>query len=97
VRFVNDDDIVPKIPPFSRHAGKRVKFNKKGEIKNIKNPVITQKETFIMDDGLSESEFENLKKSYAKRSKRGEVQEFVSASDNMINRYIDIIRKFSEE
>lgn len=97
VRFVNDDDIVPKIPPFSRHAGKRVKFNKKGEIKNIKNPVITQKETFIMDDGLSESEFENLKKSYAKRSKRGEVQEFVSASDHMINRYIDIIRKFSEE
>ena len=97
VRFVNDDDIVPKIPPFSRHAGKLVKFNKRGEIKKIEAPKITRNESVIVDDSMSEDEFKNLQKRHAKRSQNRAVQEFASASDHMIARYIDIIRTFAEK
>ena len=97
VRFVNDDDIVPKIPPFSRHAGKLVKFNKRREIKKIEAPKITRNESVIVDDSMSEDEFKNLQKRHAKRSQNRAVQEFASASDHMIARYIDIIRTFAEK
>jgi pimeloyl-ACP methyl ester carboxylesterase len=34
-RFVNDDDIVPMVPPFFRHAGRLVHFTKDGDIESI--------------------------------------------------------------
>ena len=40
-RFVNDRDIVTRIPPGSRHVGRLIHFDKHGEIKNTNNNVET--------------------------------------------------------
>lgn len=59
-RFVNDDDIVPRVPPFYRHAGKLMHFDASGDLQAAR--VLTTRDAATTEPPpLSEAEFEQLK------------------------------------
>ena len=58
-RYVNNRDIVPRVPPGYRHVGELIHFDEDGEIKELEG---SGQEAFGWneDEGLTEREFEEL-------------------------------------
>lgn len=61
-RTVNDDDIVPKVPPSYRHVGKLKKLGSKGEV--ITEAISSTEEQQSTNETMSESEFQILQDYY---------------------------------
>jgi len=69
-RFVNDRDIVTRIPPGSRHAGRLIHFDKNGEIKNKPETAALMK---TVDDEITKEQFLLMQKGL-KRKKQNEAE-----------------------
>jgi hypothetical protein len=56
-RFVNDDDVVPKVPPLLQHVGELLWFDKRGELKKAPDGV---RSIDFGPEALTEAEFEDF-------------------------------------
>ena len=101
-RIVNDDDIVPRIPPTFDHAGKLVHFNSSGQLESLATESANQ-ETVMMDT----AKFEDLRTLYQQDPEGNAGTEslidatpeglFPSVSDHSMDRYIEKVHdKFKE-
>ena len=106
-RFLNDDDIVPRVPPGYRHSGQLIHFNADG------NPVMRNDtgeglEAEEHEGGISQEEFEEIKSTIQSLMSSLETIEsdnkeemldasveglFPSFSDHSMDKYLRLIRK----
>lgn len=73
-RFVNDDDIVPMVPPFFRHSGRLIHFTKGGDIERISNAAEAEAIQADMDltPMLTKEQFDQLRAElWQERARRG--------------------------
>lgn len=73
-RFVNDDDIVPMVPPFFRHAGRLIHFTKEGDIEKISSAAEVEAMEADVDltPMLTKEQFDQLRAElWQERAKRG--------------------------
>jgi hypothetical protein len=72
-RFVNDDDIVPMVPPFFQHAGRLVHFTKDGDIESISSAAeVESLETDVDAPMLTKEQFDQFRAElWQERVKRG--------------------------
>jgi hypothetical protein len=73
-RFVNDDDIVPMVPPFFRHAGRLIHFTKDGDIESISDAADVEAMEADVDltPMLTKEQFDQLRAElWQERAKRG--------------------------
>lgn len=105
-RFVNDDDIVPRVPPGYVHAGRLIHFDSQG---NLHRPANEAEESAIEPPPLSAEEFFELQRQIKEVqlgvAVAGAPSEafdasveglFPSVSDHALERYIAAIRRFAE-
>jgi endonuclease G len=106
-RFVNDDDMVPRIPPGYAHVGNLIHFDSDG---NVRRAATEAEATDVEAPELSEPEFFELQRQI-KRVQQSVVQAggasdselvdasveglFPSISDHAMERYIAAIRRFA--
>ena len=92
-RFVNDRDIVTRIPPGSRHVGRLIHFDKHGEIKNTNSNAETTMLSEQNEDDITEEQFKLIKKGL-KRNKGAVTEgEMLGADDHSIGKYIEILTR----
>jgi endonuclease G len=107
MRFVNDDDVVPRVPPGYQHVGRLIHFDSSG---NVQQPT-TEAETEAVEPApLTEEEFKRLQSEIRKvkaelraqgRSEREAALDTTieglipSISDHRIDRYMAVIRRFT--
>ena len=87
IRFVNEDDIVPRVPPLFVHVGKLIHFNAKGSIDDSAEALTTSEDL----PALTEREFEQLKaqiRSGNDLAATGAEGLIPSVSDHAIAKYI---------
>jgi len=89
-RFVNDRDIVTRIPPGSRHAGRLIHFDKNGEIKNKPETAALMK---TVDDDITEEQFLLMQKGLKRKKQNAAEGQMIGADDHSISEYINILRK----
>ena len=108
-RFVNDDDVVPQVPPYYVHVGRLIWFDGNGNVKRLDEPMeATEAEAPPRDiqpqpPEMSEAEFKEfqreLKEIKLVTGGESEVFErsvegiFPSVADHNIGRYISIMRR----
>jgi hypothetical protein len=99
-RFVNDDDIVPRVPPTFRHVGRLFHFDRSGDLKGGRHESMASFGAESESDAvLTQEQFEVLQEEL-RRSKaidhRGAAQEGLipSVSDHSMVRYVGKIMKF---
>lgn len=107
MRFVNDDDVVPRVPPGYQHVGRLIHFDSSG---NVQQPTTEAEAEAIEPAPLTEEEFKRLQSEIRKvkaelrakaRSEREAVLDatveglFPSLSDHRLDRYIAVIRRFT--
>lgn len=106
-RFVNDDDIVPRIPPGYQHAGRLIHFDVNGDLEQATTEAEAEK---IETPPLNEPDFFEFQREI-KHVQRNVVMSgaasdreavdasieglFPSVSDHAIDRYIAAIRRFT--
>ncbi len=83
-RFVNDDDVVPKVPPLYAHVGTLYHFDGNGELKASRETVR------VTDDMLTKSQFIALQQQIKASEEAGIGTEGLlpSVADHAIERYI---------
>jgi endonuclease G len=106
-RFVNDDDIVPQVPPGYEHVGNLIHFDSHGTVERANSDA---ESAAIEPPALTEEEFrqmqEEIKHIQAALAQAGGGQEavldasveglFPSLSDHSLDRYIAIIRRHAD-
>lgn len=90
-RFVNDRDIVTRIPPGSRHVGRLIHFDKHGEIKNTHNNAETTLASDENEDDITEEQFKLIQKGLKRKKGAVTEGEMIGADDHSIGKYIDIL------
>jgi len=92
-RFVNDRDIVTRIPPGSRHVGRLIHFDEHGEIKNTSSNAETTIISAQDKDDITREQFELIQKGL--KRKKGDVTEgeMIGADDHSIGKYIEILTR----
>jgi hypothetical protein len=107
-RFVNDDDIVPRVPPNFRHVGRLYHFNARGDLKSSESLLTSSPDT--EPPALTDAEFDQLRAQLlvtrAQTHALGHTEFpvgppivegfFPSISDHGIDRYIDKILKHTD-
>jgi hypothetical protein len=84
-RFVNDDDVVPKVPALLQHVGEVIWFDSKGRLKE--SPPGVRADDFG-PEALSEEEFEEFKEKI--RSFRPQInREHEAVEEEPIEEYLD--------
>ena len=106
-RFVNDDDIVPQVPPGYEHVGNLIHFDAHGNVERANSDA---ESGAIEPPALTEEEFrqlqEEIKHVQVALAQRGGGQEavldasveglFPSLSDHSLDRYLAIIRRHAD-
>ena len=107
IRFVNDHDVVPCVPPGYQHVGRLIYFDSGG---NVQQPTTEAETEAIEPEPLTEEEFKRLQSEIRKvkaelrtqgRSEHEAVLDttveglFPSISDHRLDRYIAVIRRFT--
>ena len=92
-RFVNDDDIVPRVPPGYRHGGELIQFDSDGDVEEALESLVNAPDT------MSEEEFAALQQRLAGTGEAGmeslegiEEGLLPSFRDHAISRYIQKIQ-----
>ena len=100
-RFVNDDDIVPQVPPGYRHVGKLYHFDAQGDMRHESfrtvspvaedTPTMSRRQFMELQTRLKSARETSVRSN--ERLERSLTQEglFPSISDHNINRYIEKI------
>jgi hypothetical protein len=106
MRFVNNDDLIPRVPPGYQHVGRLIHFDSDG---NVQQPATEAEAQAVEPPPLTEEEFKRLQLEVKKlkaelraqgRSEREAVLDatveglFPSLSDHHLERYIAAIRRF---
>jgi len=101
-RFVNDNDVVPKVPPGYRHVGQCFHFDSKGNLKSQPAQHRSQESVLIAldddegtDSALTTDQFQQLQQSLRTQasSLRSEEGVFTFISDHSLDEYIAKIQK----
>jgi subtilisin family serine protease len=108
-RFVNDDDVVPQVPPHYVHVGRLIWFDGDGNLKRSDEPMeateadVPSRDTQPQPHEMSEAEFKEfqreLKEIKLVTGGESEVFErsvegiFPSVADHDLGRYVSILRR----
>ena len=92
-RFVNDRDIVTRIPPGSRHVGRLIHFDKHGEIKNANSNTETTMLAEQNIDDITVEQFELIQKGLKRNKGVVTEGEMIGADDHSIGKYIEILTR----
>jgi len=96
LRFVNNEDLVTKIPPLSRHVGRLIHFDESGKIKPNKPPKESGMKSGPTDDGLTKEEFEALQKGLKLKKNRDAEGEMIGVNDHDMGRYIRNLKRYRD-
>ena len=96
LRFVNNDDIVTKIPPLSRHAGRLIHFDEAGKITDEHGPKESGMETSLNDEDLTEEQFAALQKGLKLKKEGNAEGEMIGVNDHDMCRYITNLRRYRD-
>lgn len=101
-RFVNDADIVPRVPPLYQHAGHLLQFDEEGRVSSKEAPragvhgngAFEASVASTADAMLSELEFQVLQQRLQSRAKGFAQEGFLDLiSDHMVKEYLQRIRQ----
>ena len=96
-RVVNDDDIVPRIPPGYKHVGTRIKLPSNRKLSHIGIETQPMPETLPPENMMTENEFHRLQKHVdSARDSTGIEGILPSFSDHKIINYLNKLLKLSK-